>query len=150
MYNQRKRSASEVKLATHRELSKLTMPALQLIAAEEKVVLPEVGRILKSHYIEAIVLSRHPANEDVDDAEVGLPEDKEESEVVPAEEGGETNNDESIALEDERAVLAKKFIAVNTTDELKAIVAKEKIDMGPGRKTKSSYVEAIYLARLSK
>jgi hypothetical protein len=48
---------------------------------------------------------------------------------------------------EEQEVLAKKFIAVNSIVELKAIMSKENIVIPPGRKTKVDYVKAIYLAR---
>ena len=50
-------------------------------------------------------------------------------------------------LEKKDIELEMKFLAVNNTTELKAIVAKEKIVMGPGRKNKTDYINAIYSAR---
>lgn len=92
------------------------------------------------HYIDAIVLSRHPAVtvdniHDNADVVIGNPSDEEDDCV----------NDDS------QEEMAKKLLdGYNNITQLKAIVAKEKIDIAPGKKNKTDYINAIYAARMSK
>lgn len=118
----------------------------------EGVPLPEKDKLVKADYIEAIISHQHREDE------ATLSYDK-EAEDEAGEDVEETKSDIDSDIEqvvppvahptvdDAEMIVEKKFIAVNNITELKAIVAKEGIEMERGRKTKTDYVNAIYLAR---
>ena len=116
-------------------MNDLKLPALKVLAVEEKVVLPaNKNRILKADYVEAILLFRHPTPTD------------EELALQPAQ----SIADNDVALQQQEA-LDKRIIGVDNVTKLTAIMAKEKIVFTKGgRKTKADYVNAIYLGRLQK
>jgi len=139
--------------AAKRSLNNLLLSQLRNIVRLEKVVMPEKTRLLKEDYVNAILKARapaglhHNANNSVDEEEgrmdvVGDAADEAASVTVPAP----VIDDVSA---NEREVTAKKFISVNNVTQLKAIVSKLGVVMGPGRKTKTDYVDAIYLAKHS-
>jgi hypothetical protein len=125
---------------------------LELVEAEN-VMLPDMpSRMVRAQIIEVICKSRYPTvpaavhmmSEDVDPEDVDpatvhvMIEDTDEEENVEQQ-------DVDVAADEE---MEKKILdAVNNIDQLKAIVAKEKIVMGPGRKKKIHYINAIYSAR---
>jgi hypothetical protein len=133
-------------------LKRYTKVELMLIVEAEKIVLPEKARLVKDDIIEAINNSRRSGLPPVHVA--GLPavhvvDDSDEEETMDVE--LETNDVEletnAVELQKRAMELEKTFIAVNSTKELIAIMAREKIVMGPGRKKKADYVDAIYSAR---
>jgi hypothetical protein len=156
----------EQKVDTKRELVKLTVPALQIIAAEEKVVLPETSRIKKADYIAAIILSRYPAPTE-SSAIIDKPDDDDEVLEDNADDGGRQVDEDSqgntaenttnkivntqqqvVAANNEDEVWAKKVLNAYTNTKLIAIMAKANIVISkPGRKVKADYVNAIYFAR---
>jgi hypothetical protein len=121
------------------------LPALLEIATGEKVVLPEKARILRADYIDAIFKSRHPdvSAHAIAENDAGLPmivDDRQDHEKEEAKEKDAADKETTV----------KKLLAGNNNvKELIAIVAKEKIAMGTGRKNKEHYINAIYLARKS-
>ena len=103
---------------------------------------------------EETMVAVHEVDEDRDEEETmvavhEVDEDSDEEETMDVE--LETNDVEletnDVELEKKDIELEKKFLAVNNITELKAIVAKEKIVMGPGRKNKTDFINAIYSAR---
>jgi hypothetical protein len=136
-------------------LGRCSKVELMLIVESEKIVLPEKARLVKADIVEAINKSRssrpqpavHVLDEDSDEEDTMVAvhvvdEDCDEEETMDVD--LETND---IEFETNEVELKKKFLAVNTVLQLQAIVAKEKIVMGPGTKKKSDYVNAIYSAR---
>jgi len=101
---------------------------------KDAVELPVGKKLLKGDYISAIILFRHPPEED----ELGVCEGSNIDEQVPPA----YPNTESEDMD-----MSKKFLAVNTVAQLQALAAKENIVLRPGRKTKTDYIDAIYLAR---
>ena len=141
----RKGNPVEVAAAEKRTLNNLTVTQLKQLAAVENVMLPAADttkRLLKADIIRAICEKRHPA------ATLDIVEHEQEgaSGIVHVEEDMISDNERD---EEDAAgmAMAKKIIEVNSVNELKTIVLKEKIIMGRGRKTKQDYIDAIYLAR---
>ena len=134
------------------------MPVLKEIVVKDAVELPVGKKLLKADYISAIILFRHPPEDELNDDEGS---DTEEQPVPPAHPNTVVESEETEEQpvppahpnsvdESEKMAMSKKFLSVNTISELQAIARKEKVVLGPGRKTKIHYIDAIYLGRQSK
>ena len=107
---------------TKRELLRLTLKKLKEVAIEENVVVPDTV-VLKNDYVTVITLHRHPPEKEADEEE-----DPQTAQVA-------LQQAEAEALQQAEAEsCAKKYIKANSVTVLKAIMAKENIEIGPGRK----------------
>lgn len=110
-------------------------------------MLPQVKKLLRAHYVDAIVLARHPVSVEDRHDDAGV-------QVIPDDDNDDCVVDDSndcVVDDSSKEIMAKKLLAgFNTITQLKAIMAKEKIKIEPGMKNKTDYINAIYSARKSK
>jgi hypothetical protein len=108
---------------------------------KDAVELPVGKKLLKADYISAIILFRYPPEDELNVCDEDS--DTEDTQAVPPTHSNTVDDSEEVAM-------SKKFLAVNTVSQLQTIAMKENVVLGPGRKTKIYYIDAIFLARQSK